>query len=160
MPSFDVVSKVDQHELQNTVDQVERELTNRFDFRNLETEVTLQAEQVTLIAPEEFQVKQMYEIFLQKAVKRGLEVKSFDPQDITKTLAKAQQLIQVKQGISKESAKKIVQFIKASKLKVQASVQGDTVRITGKKRDDLQAVISFVKEAELELPLDFVNFRD
>jgi len=160
MPSFDVVSEVDQHELQNAVDQLKRELDNRFDFRGVSFEVKQQKESVELIAPEEFQVKQMLEVFKQKAAGRGIDVKCLDPQPVDKNLARALMPVQVRQGIDKDTAKTIVKQIKNSKVKVQASIQGEQVRVTGKKRDDLQSTIALLKEAELSIPLQFNNFRD
>ncbi len=160
MPSFDIVSEVDSHELDNAIDQVKRELTNRFDFRNIETETHREENAVILQAPETFQVKQIYEILVNKIIKRGIDVKSLDPQDIETTLAKAKQCVRIKQGIDRDAAKKLVQMIKNSKLKVQASIQGDQVRVTGKKRDDLQAVIALLKDNDFPQALQFENFRD
>ena len=160
MPSFDVVSEVDQHELQNAVDQLKRELDNRFDFRGVTFEVKFQKDHVELIAPEEFQVKQMLEVFKQKAAGRQIDVKCFDPQPIDKNLARALMVIHVRQGVDKENAKSIVKQVKNSKVKVQASIQGEKVRVTGKKRDDLQSIISLLKESDVPIPLQFDNFRD
>ena len=160
MPSFDIVSNIDNHELQNTVDQVQRELGNRFDFRNVDYEVSLQKENVVLAAPADFQVNQIFDILKDKAIKRGIDILCFDPQPMETNLAKAKMTVLVKQGVDKLAAKKIVQMIKNSKMKVQASIQGDQVRVTGKKRDDLQEAIALMKDSDLGLPLQFENFRD
>ncbi|MEJ2669602.1 MAG: YajQ family cyclic di-GMP-binding protein [Gammaproteobacteria bacterium] len=160
MPSFDIVSEVDQHEMQNVVDQLKRELDNRFDFKGVDFEVLYQTDVIDLSAPEAFQVNQMLDILRDKAVRRNIDTKSFDPQELDKNLAKAKLPVRIRQGISKEDAKDIVKRIKASKAKVQASIQGDQVRVTGKKRDDLQAVMALLREADLSMPIQFDNFRD
>lgn len=160
MPSFDIVSEVDGHEIQNVVDQLKRELESRFDFRGVEYEVKHQKDNIALVAPEEFQVKQMLDILRDKAIKRSIDTKSFDPQPVEKNLARATLPVAIRQGIDKDNARDIVKRIKGSKVKVQASIQGDQVRVTGKKRDDLQATIAFLKDADLPLPLQFENFRD
>jgi uncharacterized protein YajQ (UPF0234 family) len=160
MPSFDIVSEVDGHEIQNIVDQLKRELENRFDFRGVTYEVNHQKDSISLIAPEEFQVKQMFDILRDKAIRRSIDTKSFDAQPVEKNLAKATMPVAIRQGIDKDNARDIVKRIKGSKVKVQASIQGDQVRVTGKKRDDLQSIMSLLKEADLPLPLQFDNFRD
>ena len=160
MPSFDIVSKVDEHELSNAVDQANREITTRFDFKGIEASFSLDKEDITLKAPSEFQVQQMEDILRGKLVKREIDVRSLDPQKVETNLSEARQTIKVIQGISQENAKKIVKKIKDEKLKVQASIQGDQVRVTGKKRDDLQSVMSMLKDSDLELSLQYDNFRD
>lgn len=160
MPSFDIVSNVDLHEVSNAVDQANRELQNRFDFKDIDAEFKLENENITAIAPSDFQVKQMADILKTKWAKRDLDVAALDFQDIESALHEARQLIKVKQGIDSDTAKKIVKLIKAEKLKVQPAIQGDQVRVTGKKRDDLQTVIAFLRDQELGLPLQYVNFRD
>lgn len=160
MPSFDVVSKVDEHELANAVDQANRELQNRFDFKGADASFSVEKESVILKAPSEFQVKQMEDILRDKLIKRDIDTRSLDPQKIEMNLAQARQTINVAQGLTSENAKKIVKLIKDKKLKVQSSIQGDQVRITGKKRDDLQAVMAMLRESDLELALQFDNFRD
>ncbi|HET7922160.1 MAG TPA: YajQ family cyclic di-GMP-binding protein [Gammaproteobacteria bacterium] len=161
MPSFDAVSKVETAELTNTVDQVNREITGRYDFKGSSAKLERQDNLMTLYGDSEFQVKQVQDILYAKAAKRGIDVASFDAQKIEAIGGdKAKQLVKVKQGIEKELAKKIVKLIKDSGLKVQAAIQGDEVRVTGKKRDDLQAAIALLRSAKLEQPLQFVNFRD
>ncbi len=160
MPSFDVVSKIDNHEVTNAVDQTNREIGTRFDFKGTDARVELSKNTMTLVAPTDFQLKQVDEILRNKLAKRQVDVRSLEYKDADVRLNEARQTVEVKQGIEPEKAKKIVKSIKDSGLKVQAAIQGDQVRVTGKKRDDLQAVIAFLREAKLELPLQFENFRD
>ncbi|MGH8369387.1 MAG: YajQ family cyclic di-GMP-binding protein [Gammaproteobacteria bacterium] len=161
MPSFDAVSKVETAELTNTIDQVNREIIGRYDFKGSSASVERQENVLTLFGDSEFQVKQVQDILYAKAAKRGIDVASFDAQKIEAIGGdKAKQIINVKQGIEKELAKKIVKLIKDSGLKVQAAIQGDEIRITGKKRDDLQSAIALLRGAKLEQPLQFTNFRD
>lgn len=160
MPSFDVVSKIDNHEVTNAVDQTNREIGTRFDFKGTDSRVELSKNTITLIAPTDFQLKQVDEILRNKLAKRQVDVRSLEYKDAEVKLNEARQTVEVKQGIESDKAKKIVKLIKDGGLKVQAAIQGDQVRVTGKKRDDLQAVIAFLREAKLELPLQFENFRD
>lgn len=161
MPSFDVVSKVETAELTNAVDQVSREIGTRYDFKGSSAQIERLDNVLTLFADSEFQLKQIQDILYQRAAKRGIDVASFDPQKSEAIGGdKAKQCINVRQGIDKELAKKIVRLIKDSGLKVQAAIQGEEVRISGKKRDDLQASIALLRTAKLEQPLQFVNFRD
>jgi len=160
MPSFDVVSEVDMHEMTNSVDQANREVGTRFDFKGSNARFTLAADAITLDASSDFQLKQMLDIFYQKAAKRGIDVGSLEEGKVEKVGMGAQQKLTVRQGLDKEMAKKIVKQIKDAKLKVQAQIQGEQVRVTGKKRDDLQQVIAFLKGAKLGQPLQFTNFRD
>lgn len=161
MPSFDIVSKVETAELTNAVDQVSREIGTRYDFKGTSAKVERQDNLVTLFADSEFQLKQVQEILYLRAAKRGIDVASFDPQKIEAVGGdKAKQAINVKQGIDKELARKIVKLVKDSGLKVQAAIQGEEVRVSGKKRDDLQAAIALVRGANLGQPLQFTNFRD
>lgn len=160
MPSFDVVSNVDAHEIANAVDQANRELKTRFDFKDIKAEFKFDSEQITLVAPSDFQVKQMVDILKTKWAKRDLDVAALDFQAIESALHEARQTVKVKQGIDSETAKNIVKLIKTEKLKVQTTIQGDQVRVSGKKRDDLQSVIGFLREQNIGLPLQFVNFRD
>ena len=160
MPSFDVVSEVNMHELANAVDQTNREVANRFDFKGTDSRVEHTGNILTLIAPAEFQVKQIYDILRTKISKRGIDVLCLETGKITETVNEARQIITVKQGINQELAKKITRIIKDSRLKVQATIQGEQVRVTGKKRDDLQEAISLLRNSKLELPLQYVNFRD
>jgi uncharacterized protein YajQ (UPF0234 family) len=160
MPSFDVVSEIDHHELSNAVDQTNREVSNRFDFKGTDSRVEQDDGALVVDAPSEFQVEQVKAILHQKLAKRGLDVGSLDEGDVEESGKRVRQRITVREGIDKEMAKRIVKLIKESKLKVQGSVQGEQVRVTGKKRDDLQQVIALLREAELGLPLQFQNFRD
>lgn len=160
MPSFDVVSEIDNHELQNAVDQANREISNRFDFKGSDAKIELTDSVMTLIADSDFQIQQMQPMIFQKLSKRGIDVKALDQGDIQTSGQKARQVITVRQGIDKETASKIVKAIKASKAKVQAAIQGEQVRITGKKRDDLQGVIALLKDGDYGLPMQYINFRD
>lgn len=160
MPSFDIVSNTDNHEVSNAVDQTNREVSTRFDFRDTNARVELNKDKLTLIAPTEFQLKQVDEILRNKLTKRGVDIRVLDYKDIQTNLSEAKQLVEVKAGIDQENAKKIVKLIKDAQFKVQASIQGNQVRVTGKKRDDLQAVIAHLKQAKVELPLQFENFRE
>jgi len=160
MPSFDIVSKVDLHELSNAVDQANREITNRFDFKDIDAKYELSGSEIKLSAPSDFQVKQMQEILKTKLAKRNVDVQSLDYQDINAQLHQATQVINVRQGIDSKTAKDIVKLIKGKKMKVQAAIQGEQVRVTGKKRDDLQEVIGMLREQDLDLPLQYENFRD
>ncbi len=160
MPSFDIVSEVDMHELTNAVDQSNREISNRFDFKGTDSRVERQEAVLTLLAPAEFQVKQVMDILVQKLSKRGIDVGALDEGAIEVAVHQAKQLVTVKQGIDAALARKIVKLIKDSKAKVQAAIQGEKVRVTGKKRDDLQGVMSMLREAKLEQPVQFDNFRD
>lgn len=160
MPSFDIVSKIDSHEIQNAVDQANKEVNTRFDFKNTNAKFDLKSELITLIAPTDFHVKQMKEILTTKLSKREVDIRSFKFKDIETTLKEARQEVEIKQGIDSTTAKELIKLIKDAKLKVQASIQGDQVRVTGKKRDDLQAVISLLRGEKVDLPLQFENFRD
>ncbi|VVC76317.1 hypothetical protein AQUSIP_16270 [Aquicella siphonis] len=160
MPSFDIVSNIDSHEVTNAVDQANREVSNRFDFKDTDSRVELAKDKITLIAPTDFQLKQIDEILRNKLAKRSVDIRSLHYQEASASLNEARQIIEIRQGIDADNAKKITRLIKDSGLKVQASIQGDQVRVTGKKRDDLQAVIAMLREAKVALPLQFVNFRD
>ncbi len=160
MPSFDVISEVDKHELTNAVDTANRELGNRFDFKGSDARFELDEFVVTQSAPSDFQLKQMLDILRGRLVTRGIDIRCLDIADPEINLAQAKQKITVKQGIEQKIAKKIVAAIKDAKLKVEAQINGDKLRITGKKRDDLQTAIALLKSTEFELPLQFENFRD
>lgn len=160
MPSFDIVSEIDKHELVNAVDQANREITTRFDFKDSGAKFEIKDDKVILTAPNEFQVKQMQDILQTRLTKRGLDLKAIKFDDIRSNLAEARQEGTVQEGITTELAKKITKLIKASSIKVQASIQGDQVRVTGKKRDDLQEVMALLREESLEQPVQFTNFRD
>ena len=160
MPSFDVISEIDSHELTNAVDQANRELTQRFDFKNVGAMYELNDSTVTMKAEVEFQLKQMLDILKTKLAKRGIDVGCIDVKDASKNLAEAKQDVLLRQGIDQEVGKKIVKALKESGLKVQGGINGDKVRITGKKRHDLQAAIAMLRKMELDRPLQFNNFRD
>jgi hypothetical protein len=160
MPSFDVVSEVDKHELTNAIDQANRELSNRFDFKNSNAKFELDKLVVKVQAPSEFQLQQMQDILRARLVARKIDARCLDIGEPEVNLAGARQQITVKQGIEQAVAKKIVAAIKDAKLKVEAQINGDKLRVTGKKRDDLQVAIALLRQSEFELPLQFDNFRD
>jgi len=160
MPSFDVVSEIDRHELTNAVDQASRELAQRFDFRDTGATFELEETTVTLSAPAEFQLKQMLEILKLKLAKRGIDLVCLEVKDPVVNLAVAKQLVVLRHGVDQDTGRKITRAIKDSKLKVQAQLQGDKVRVTGKKRDDLQEAIALLRKGGFEVPLQFNNFRD
>jgi uncharacterized protein YajQ (UPF0234 family) len=148
MPSFDAVSELDSHELTNAVDQANRELAQRFDFK------------VSLRAPAEFQLKQMVDILTQRLGKRGIDVRCMEKKDPVSNLAEARQDIVLRHGVDADTGRKLQKIVKESKLKVQAAIQGDKLRVTGKSRDDLQAAMAVLRRAEVDRPLQFSNFRD
>lgn len=160
MPSFDIVSNTDNHEMTNAVDQANRELSTRFDFKGTDARIELGKDNITIIAPSDFQLKQVDEILRNKLTKRSIDIRVLKYKEVSVNLKEARQLIEVKQGIDTEQAKKITKLIKESGLKVQASIQGEQVRVTGKKRDDLQEVIAMLRSAKVEIPLQYTNFRD
>ena len=160
MPSFDVVSEIEQHELVNAIDQANREINTRFDFKGTNSKVELSEWVLTIISKSEFQVKQMNDILENKINKRGIDIRCLEYGEITENNNEARQIVTIKKGINKDKAKIIVKMIKNSKLKLQASIQGEQVRISGKKRDDLQNAISELKEAKFDIPLQYINFRD
>jgi len=160
MPSFDIVSEIDQQELTNAVDQANREISNRFDFKGTDSKIELIEIGLTIISSSEFQVKQIHDILETKIVKRKIDVRCLKYGDIIENNKEAQQIVEIKKGVDAELARKIVKIIKSSKLKVQAAVQGDQVRLTGKKRDDLQQTIAAIKEEKFGTPLQYINFRD
>ncbi len=160
MPSFDVVSEVDMHELANALDQCNREIGTRFDFKGSGANVEQAEALLTLHADNEFQIKQITDILHGKLAKRGVDIGVLKADKIEISGSKALQKITVRQGIESDLAKKIVKLIKDSKLKVQAAIQGEQVRVSGKKRDDLQEVMALLRGAQLELPLQYINFRD
>lgn len=160
MPSFDVVSELDGHEVANAVDQANREVDTRFDFKGTGAKFELADFVVALEAEADFQLKQMIDILTQKLSRRGIDVTCMKPETPEIALNKARQKVVLTHGIDSDIARKIVKLVKDAKLKVQAQVQGDQVRVTGKKRDDLQDVMALLRKAELGLPLQFTNFRD
>lgn len=160
MPSFDIVSEVDLHELTNAVDQASRELTNRYDFKGTGASIQLNDKTTVLTADSDFQVRQMHSVLFDKMSKRGIDVACLEMGSIETRGQNSVQSCEVKTGIEKELSKKIVKIIKESKLKVQAAIQDEKVRVTGKKRDDLQQVMALIKGSEIDLPLQYQNFRD
>jgi len=160
MPSFDIVSEVNLHEVTNAVDQASREVGQRFDFKGTNANFELKEEVITLTAQADFQLKQMLEILRLKLSKRGIDVACLQVDEPVITGQAAKQVATLRQGIETELGKKIQRQIKDSKLKVQAAIQDKQVRVTGKSRDDLQAVIALVKKGGYDMPLQFTNFRD
>jgi uncharacterized protein YajQ (UPF0234 family) len=160
MPSFDVVSELNAHEVTNAVDQANRELQTRFDFKNTKAIFELDELNVKMTAEAEFQLKQMLEILRLRLAKRGIDAMCVDPKDPVTNLAQATQEVVLKHGIDADTGRKLQKLIKDSKLKVQAAIQGDKLRITGKQRDDLQDAIALLRKAKVDVPLQFNNFRD
>lgn len=160
MPSFDIVSELNLHEVANAIDQANREVGTRFDFKGANAKFELQDNIVTLTAQAEFQLKQMLEILRLKLTKRGVDLQCMKIDEPAVTGQTAKQTVTLRQGIETELGKKIQRLIKDSKLKVQAAIQDKQVRVTGKSRDDLQSVIALTRGAKLEMPLQFTNFRD
>ncbi|MBC8520284.1 MAG: YajQ family cyclic di-GMP-binding protein [Gammaproteobacteria bacterium] len=160
MPSFDTVSEVDLHEVTNAVDQANREISSRFDLKNTGASIEQNESELTLKADQEFQLHQVMDILRGKMAKRGVDADAMNPGDIETNISEARQGVAIVQGIDQTIAKKIVKTIKQSKIKVQAAIQGEKVRVTGKKRDDLQAVMSLLREEKFSVPLQFDNFRD
>jgi uncharacterized protein YajQ (UPF0234 family) len=160
MPSFDVVSEVNHHELSNAVDQANREVSTRFDFKGTGSNFQLSDQLITMNTESEFQLQQMFDMLCTKMVKRGVDIACLDKGEPVIQAKTATQGITVREGIESADARKMVKMIKDRKMKVQAAIQGDQLRITGKKRDDLQTVIALLKEEKFGLPLQFKNFRD
>ena len=160
MPSFDVISEVDKHELTNAVDQANRELTTRFDFKGSDAKFELDDFVITQSGVSEFQLNQMMDILRGRLVARKIDVRALDVADPETNLAGSRQKITVKQGIEQPIAKKLIASMKEAKLKVEAQINGDKLRVSGKKRDDLQSAMAVLRKAEVELPLQFDNFRD
>ncbi len=160
MPSFDVVSEVDKHELTNAVDQANRELATRFDFKGTDARFELEGYVVTQSAPSAFQLKQMLDILRARLVARSIDVRCLEMGDVLENLGGARQKITVRQGIEQAVSKKLIAAIKQAKLKVEAQINGDKLRISGKKRDDLQQAIALLRKTDVDLPLQYQNFRD
>lgn len=160
MPSFDVVSEVNMNEVTNAVDQSNREVGTRFDFKGTNAKFELEGAIVTMHAPNDFFLRQMYDILTAKLTKRKVKIACLKVDDPVITVNAARQIVTVRQGIEAPLAREIVKLIKKEKLKVQAAIQGDKVRVSGKKRDDLQLVIELVKESDFDMPLQYVNYRD
>ena len=160
MPSFDVVSEVNHHELSNAVDQANREVSTRFDFKGTGSNFELAETQITMNTESEFQLQQMYDMLCNKLVKRGVDITCLELADPVVQLKTATQVVTVREGIETADSKKMVKLIKEKKIKVQTAIQGDQLRVTGKKRDDLQTVMALLKDGNFGLPLQFKNFRD
>ena len=161
MPSFDIVSEVDKQEVRNAVDQVNKEVGTRFDFKGSDARVEQADYTLTVFADDEFKLDQVFDILTTKLAKRNVDVRSLDKGQVEKISGnKVKQLVTVKTGVESELAKKIIRLIKDSKLKVQGSIQGDTVRVSGAKRDTLQEAIQLIKKSVMDFPLQFQNFRD
>ena len=161
MPSFDIVSEVNQVELKNAIDQTNKEITNRFDFKGSDARVELVDKALTVFADDDFKIAQVYDVLIGKMTKRNVDVRALQRAKSEKIGGdKMKQVITVKVGVDQELGKRIQKMVKDSKLKVQASIQGDAVRVSGAKRDDLQQVITMMKKNVTDYPLQFANFRD
>lgn len=160
MPSFDVVSDFDAHEVSNAVDQANREVSTRFDFKGTGSKFELEDQVIALTTQSNFQLKQMLDMLRQKLAKRGVDVGCMQEQEPEITGSQAKQNVVMRKGIDTPLARSLVKTIKSSKLKVQVAIQGDKLRVSGKKRDDLQSVISLLKDTDVDLPLQYENFRD
>jgi len=161
MPSFDIVSEVDMHELNNALDQSNREVGTRFDFKGIDASFELSKDSdITLSAEADFQIQQMLEILRSKMVKRGVDIKSLKEGEVQVVGMRASMVVTVQQGIEADIARKIVKTVKEAKLKVQTAIQGEKLRVTGKKRDDLQQVMALLKDGSFGVPLQYDNFRD
>ncbi|MFW8565675.1 YajQ family cyclic di-GMP-binding protein [Orrella sp. 11846] len=162
MPSFDAVSEVDKHELTNAVDQANRELSTRFDFKGTQANFELDKEGsvINLTAPSAFQIKQMVDVLRGRLSARNIDTRCLEFADVIENLGGARQAVTVRQGLDQPTAKKLIATIKSAKIKVDTQIQGEKLRVTGKKRDDLQAAIALLKETDVDRPLQFNNFRD
>ena len=160
MPSFDVVSQVNRHELNNAVDQAAREVATRFDFKGTNARIEPKDLVLMLIAPSEFQVQQLLDILKAKIAKRGIDLAALRVDPVVVSGSEARQTVTVREGLDTDLARKLVKMVKESGLKVQAQIQEKQVRVSGKKKDDLQAVIALLRAAKVELPLQYVNFRE
>lgn len=160
MPSFDIVSEIDSHEVANAVDQANREISTRFDFKGVDATFEVDGESVNMTAEADFQLKQMIDVLRAKLVNRQVDPNCMDTQKVEQNGKQARQKIILKQGLDQAANKKLTKMIKDSKLKVQTQIQGEQLRVTGKKRDDLQGAMALLRESDFELPLQFKNFRD
>ena len=161
MPSFDVLCEANQVEIRNALDQANKEITNRFDFKGSDARLELADKQLTAFADDDFKLSQVKDVLLAKLAKRDVDVRFLDYGSIDKVGGdKVKQVITVRHGVPSDAAKKIVKLLKDAKMKVQSSIQGDSVRVTGAKRDDLQSAIALIRSEMTELPLTFGNFRD
>jgi cyclic-di-GMP-binding protein len=161
MPSFDIVSEVKEVELRNAVDQANKEISNRFDFKGSDARVEQDEHVLTLFADDEFKIGQVYDVLIAKLAKRNVDLRSLEKGDLEKAAGdKVRQTVTIRTGVDPELAKKLVRLIKDAKLKVQASIQGEAVRVSGAKRDTLQEAIALVRKSITDFPLQFINFRD
>jgi len=161
MPSFDITSEINKVELRNAIDQCNKEVANRFDFKGSDARIEQSEFTLSVYADDDFKLKQLMDVFTGKCAKRSVDVRALEPKDVEKVSGdKIKQTVEVKNGIDSDRAKKIVKLIKDAKLKVQASIQGTAVRVSGAKKDDLQAAIQLVKKDVADIPLQFQNFRD
>ena len=160
MPSFDIKSEINKHELTNVVDQANRVLKNRFDFKDTDAEFNLNDESILLSAKEDFHIRQMESVLQEAISKRKMDIRILKPGKIEISNNTARQTIELQEGIDRELAKSITTLIKQSKIKVQAAIQGDSIRVSGKKRDELQQTIQLIKDKKYNIPIQFDNFRD
>ena len=160
MPTFDIVSEVDLHEMRNAVDQAAKEIGNRFDFKGVDASFELKDSEIIVTAEVDFQIQQMLDVLQNKMVKRGIDTGCLKTAEVKTVGQKAIMNATIQQGIASETARKIVKKVKDQKMKVQVAIQGEKLRVTGKKRDDLQGVIALLKDEKYGLPLQFDNFRD
>lgn len=161
MPSFDITSEVNKVELRNAIDQTNKEISTRFDFKGSDARIEEKDLTLTVFADDDFKLTQVIDIFNGKCAKRGVDVRAFDPKDVEKVSGnKVKQPVAVRNGIDSDNAKKIVKLVKDSKIKVQASIQGEAVRVTGAKKDDLQGAIQLIRKSITDIPVQFGNFRD
>ena len=160
MPSFDVVSEVNLDEVRNGVNQATREINVRFDFKGKNASFEFEESQITMRAPDEFQLNQMYDILTSKLASRKVNIRCLQRDPVQVNVSDAWQVVKVCQGIEADLARQLVKTVKQAKIKVQVAIQGDKLRVTGKKRDDLQQVIALLKETKVDLPLQHINFRD
>jgi uncharacterized protein YajQ (UPF0234 family) len=160
MPSFDIVSEVELDEVHNGVNLATREIKTRFDFKGKNASFELENNEITMRAPDEFQLNQMHDILVSKLVSRKVNVKCLQRDPVQINVNDARQIVKICQGIETDLAKKLITTVKQEKIKVQVAIQGDKLRVTGKKRDDLQQVISLLKEIKIDLPLQYINFRN
>jgi hypothetical protein len=161
MPSFDITSEVNKVELRNAVDQSNKEISTRFDFKGSDARIELAELDLVIHADDDFKLKQVMDILTAKLAKRNVDVRALDPQDVEKVSGnKVKQTVKVRNGIESDKAKSIVKLVKESKLKVQSSIQGEAVRVTGAKKDDLQAAIQLVRKSITDIPIQVGNFRD
>lgn len=160
MPSFDVVSEVDMHEVTNALDQANKEVTNRFDLKNTGSECRREDDVITVTSDDDFHLEQVVEVMMGKLAKRKINLQSLKKDTPVASGKTVRQTVTIRHGIDAATGKKIIKAVKDAKLKIQASIQEDKVRVTGKKRDGLQTVIALLKESNFDLPLQFINFRD